>query len=51
LLLNENYANGGKVLPYSNVAVWEEELLIGKMKLSMRVFPIINHDLSISGGS
>lgn len=50
LLLNESYANGGKTLPYPNVTG------LGKgTNWQSRVFdsgvPIINHDLSISGGS
>ena len=50
LLLNESYANGGKPLPYPNVSGlgkgtnWQDEVF-GKG------VPIINHDLSISGGS
>lgn len=50
LLLNESYSNGGKPLPYPNVSGlgkgtdWQEEVF-GKG------VPIINHDLSISGGS
>ena len=50
LLLNESYANGGKQLPYPNVSGlgngtnWQDEVF-GKG------VPIINHDLSISGGS
>ncbi|WP_339919713.1 TonB-dependent receptor [uncultured Flavobacterium sp.] len=50
LLLNESYANGGKVLPYSNVSGlgkgtnWQNEVI-------SKGVPIINHDLSISGGS
>ncbi|MGO4772004.1 SusC/RagA family TonB-linked outer membrane protein [Flavobacterium sp. W22_SRS_FK3] len=50
LLLNESYANAGKTLPYPNVTGlgkgtnWQNEVF-GKG------VPIINHDLSISGGS
>jgi TonB-dependent starch-binding outer membrane protein SusC len=50
LLLNESYANGGKALPYPNVSNlgkgtdWQDEVF-GKS------VPLINHDLSISGGS
>lgn len=50
LLLNESYANGGKVLPYTNVSGlgkgtnWQNEVI-------SKGVPIINHDLSISGGS
>lgn len=50
LLLNESYANGGKTLPYTNVTGlgkgtnWQNEVFDGGV-------PIINHDLSISGGS
>ncbi|GIZ10528.1 TonB-dependent receptor [Flavobacterium sp. UMI-01] len=50
LLLNESYANGGKALPYTNVSGlgkgtnWQNEVLRTGV-------PIINHDLSISGGS
>lgn len=49
LLLNESYANGGKVLPYSNISAlgkgtnWQDEVF--------STVPIINYDLSISGGS
>jgi TonB-linked SusC/RagA family outer membrane protein len=49
LLLNESYANGGKALPYPNVSGlgkgtdWQDEVFISA--------PIVNHDLSISGGS
>ncbi|REH01866.1 SusC/RagA family TonB-linked outer membrane protein [Flavobacterium aquicola] len=48
LLLNESYANGGKSLPYPNVSGlgegtnWQKEIL--------NPAPIINYDLSISGG-
>ncbi|MGO4816790.1 SusC/RagA family TonB-linked outer membrane protein [Flavobacterium sp. W22_SRS_FP1] len=50
LLLNESYANGGQTIPYPNVSG------LGKgTNWQNRVFdssvPIINHDLSISGGS
>ncbi|MFC5684099.1 SusC/RagA family TonB-linked outer membrane protein [Flavobacterium sp. MAHUQ-51] len=50
LLLNESYANGGKTLPYSNVnglgkgTKWQDEVMSTGV-------PVINHDLSISGGS
>ena len=50
LLLNESYANGGKALPFSNVTGlgkgtnWQKEVFNAGV-------PIINHDLSISGGS
>ncbi|WPR73009.1 TonB-dependent receptor [Flavobacterium sp. NG2] len=50
LLLNESYANGGKTLPYTNVSGlgkgtnWQNEVLSTGV-------PIINHDMSISGGS
>ena len=50
LLLNESYANGGKLLPYTNVnglgrgTNWQKEVLSTSV-------PIINHDISISGGS
>ncbi|MCG9791021.1 SusC/RagA family TonB-linked outer membrane protein [Flavobacterium algicola] len=50
LLLNESYANGGKTLPYASVSNlgkgtnWQNEVL------SVGV-PIINHDMSVSGGS
>ncbi|MCD0466369.1 TonB-dependent receptor [Flavobacterium sp. ENC] len=50
LLLNESYANGGKPIPYPNATGlgkgtnWQDEVF-GKG------VPIINHDLSISGGS
>jgi TonB-linked SusC/RagA family outer membrane protein len=49
LLLNESYANGGKALPYPNVSGlgegtnWQKEIF--------NPAPIINYDLSISGGS
>ncbi|WP_264565010.1 SusC/RagA family TonB-linked outer membrane protein [Flavobacterium sp. N3904] len=49
LLLNESYANGGKALPYPNVSGlgngtnWQKEIF--------QEAPIINYDLSISGGS
>jgi len=49
LLLNESYANGGKALPYPNVSGlgkgtnWQDEVF--------SIVPIINYDLSISGGS
>lgn len=50
LLLNESYANGGSALPYADVSAlgkgtnWQNEVLSTNV-------PIINHDLSISGGS
>ena len=50
LLLNESYANGGQPLPYpvvSNLGEgtdWQEEVFSTGV-------PIINHDLSISGGT
>lgn len=50
LLLNESYANGGKVLPYPNVTGfgkgtnWQNEVFSTGV-------PIISHDMSISGGS
>ncbi len=50
LLLNESYANGGQTLPYKNVSGlgkgtnWQDEVFNSGV-------PIINHDLSISGGS
>lgn len=49
LLLNESYANGGKDLPYPNVSAlgkgtnWQDEVF--------QHAPIINNDLTISGGS
>ncbi|GAA6768581.1 SusC/RagA family TonB-linked outer membrane protein [Flavobacterium johnsoniae] len=49
LLLNESYANGGKPLPYPNVSSlgkgtnWQDEVFENA--------PIINNDLTISGGS
>jgi len=50
LLLNESYANGGAALPYNDVTGlgkgtnWQEEVISNSV-------PIINHDISISGGS
>jgi TonB-linked SusC/RagA family outer membrane protein len=50
LLLNESYANGGRPVPYPNVSGlgegtnWQNEVF-------GRGVPLINHDLSISGGS
>jgi TonB-linked SusC/RagA family outer membrane protein len=50
LLLNESYSNGGKPLPYPNVSNlgkgtdWQDEVF-------KRGVPIINNDLTISGGS
>lgn len=49
LLLNESYANGGRPLPYPNVSGlgsgtdWQKEVF--------QKAPIINNDLTISGGS
>ncbi len=50
-LLNESYANGGKVLPYPNLSSsigqgtdWQKEVF-------GRNVPIISHDLTFSGGS
>ncbi|MCZ8228705.1 TonB-dependent receptor [Flavobacterium sp.] len=50
LLLNESYANGGQTIPYPNVSGlgkgtnWQKEVFNTGV-------PIINHDISISGGS
>ncbi|KFF05971.1 SusC/RagA family TonB-linked outer membrane protein [Flavobacterium reichenbachii] len=50
LLLNESYANGGRALPYPNVSGlgkgtnWQDEVF-------NKGVPIINNDLTISGGS
>lgn len=50
LLLNESYANGGRPLPYPNVSGlgsgtdWQKEVF-------HKGAPIINNDLTISGGS
>ena len=50
LLLNESYANGGNAIPFPNVSGlgkgtnWQNEVLRTSV-------PIINHDISISGGS
>jgi TonB-linked SusC/RagA family outer membrane protein len=50
LLLNESYANGGNSVPFSNVSGlgkgtnWQKEVF-------NKGVPIINHDISISGGS
>ena len=50
LLLNESYANGGNSLPYPNVSGlgngtnWQNEVFSTSV-------PIINHDISFSGGS
>ncbi|MEN2412782.1 SusC/RagA family TonB-linked outer membrane protein [Flavobacterium mesophilum] len=50
LLLNESYANGGKPIPYPNVnglgkgTNWQDEVF-------QKGAPIINNDLTISGGS
>lgn len=49
MLLNESYANSGKPLPYPNVSAlgkgtnWQDEVF--------QTAPIINNDLTISGGS
>lgn len=49
LLINESYSNGGKALPYANVSGlgkgtnWQNKIFSS--------VPILNHDLSISGGS
>lgn len=49
MLLNESYANSGKQLPYPNVSAlgkgtnWQDEVF--------QTAPIINNDLTISGGS
>lgn len=49
LLLNESYANGGRPLPYPNISGlgkgtnWQDEVFENA--------PIINNDLTISGGS
>lgn len=49
MLLNESYANSGKPLPYPNVSTlgkgtnWQDEVF--------QTAPIINNDLTISGGS
>ena len=50
LLLNESYANGGNAVPFPNVSGlgkgtnWQNEVFSTSV-------PIINHDLSFSGGS
>ena len=50
LLLNESYANGGNAIPFPNVSGlgkgtnWQNEVF-------SKGVPIINHDLSFSGGS
>jgi TonB-linked SusC/RagA family outer membrane protein len=50
LLLNESYANGGNPLPFTNASGlgkgtnWQSEVF-------NKGVPIINHDISISGGS
>lgn len=50
LLLNESYANGGQALPFPNASGlgkgtdWQD-------KVFSKGVPIINHDISISGGS
>ncbi|RZJ53902.1 MAG: TonB-dependent receptor [Flavobacterium sp.] len=50
LLLNESYSNGGRPIPYTNVSNlgkgtdWQDEVF-------KKGVPIINNDLTISGGS
>lgn len=50
LLLNESYANGGNTIPFPNVSGlgsgtnWQKEVFSTSV-------PIINHDISFSGGS
>ncbi|OXA86377.1 SusC/RagA family TonB-linked outer membrane protein [Flavobacterium hercynium] len=50
LLLNESYSNGGRALPYPSVTglgagtKWQDQVMGTGV-------PILNHDLSISGGS
>ena len=50
LLLNESYANGGNAIPFPNVSGlgrgtnWQNEVF-------SKSVPIINHDISFSGGS
>jgi TonB-linked SusC/RagA family outer membrane protein len=50
LLLNESYANGGNAIPFPNVSGlgrgtnWQKEIFSTSV-------PIINHDISFSGGS
>ncbi len=50
LLLNESYANGGNAIPFPNVSGlgkgtdWQNEIFSTSV-------PIINHDISFSGGS
>jgi TonB-linked SusC/RagA family outer membrane protein len=50
LMLNESYANGGQTIPYPNASGlgkgtnWQDKVFDAGV-------PIINHDLSISGGS
>lgn len=50
LLLNEKYANGGQPIPFPNVSSlgegtdWQDEVFDTGV-------PIINHDLSVAGGS
>ena len=50
LLLNESYANGGKTLPFPNASGlgrgtnWQKQIISNNV-------PIINHDISLSGGS
>jgi TonB-linked SusC/RagA family outer membrane protein len=50
LLLNESYANGGNTIPFPNVSGlgkgtdWQNEIFSTSV-------PIINHDISFSGGS
>lgn len=50
LLLNESYANGGQTIPYPNVTGLGKGTNWQKEVFSTGV-PIINHDISISGGS
>jgi TonB-dependent starch-binding outer membrane protein SusC len=50
LLLNESYANGGQTIPYPNVSGLGKGTNWQKEVFSTGV-PIINNDISISGGS
>ena len=50
LLLNESYANGGKPLPYTNVAALGEGTDWQTKVLGTNV-PIYSHDINVSGGS
>lgn len=50
LLLNESYANGGQTIPYPNVSGLGKGTNWQKEVFSTGV-PIINHDISITGGS